>query len=195
MLIISIRSDLSRWFVAVVLALELTPVHAALDAAIGTEGHLRVTSQHSHVSAELATGTKRDLRLSPLLAKEIGSAQTFFAVGKRSFVQGDVTWLLLVAESESRANHAAGACGSGTEDTLHLVQVDMARAQLVERSSLLLQSCLTGLSLNDDSGRSLQETLEAVTDPSHVQLKWLNHPDYGDKPKTLTIVNGVIKLE
>lgn len=191
----SIRSDLLRWGVAVVMVIGPTPARADLDAAVGTEGQLRVTSQHLHVLAQLLLRTKHDLQLSPLLAKEISAAQKFFAVGKRSFIQGEVTWLLIVTETESRANHAAGACGSGTEDMLHLVQVDVTRARLVERFSMLLQSCMTGLSLNADSGRSLQEILEAVTDSSHVQLTWLNHPDFGDKPKTLSIRNGVIKVE
>ena len=193
--IISMRNDVMRWLVALAFAIGLMPAHAAIDAAIGSDGQLRVDMQHSRVIAQMAAPAKRPLRVDPPLANEIRSAQAFFAVGRRAFVQDNATWLLIVTQTESRANHAAGACGSGTEDTLRLVEVDMAKGRLVERSNLLLQSCLTGLSLNDDSGRSLQEALEAASDPSHLRLAWLNHPAYADSPRTLTVADGAIKVE
>jgi len=188
------RNDMMHWLVALALTLGLIPAQAAIDAAIGSNKQLRVDSHHGHVVAQMTARAKRPLRVDASLAKEIGTAQAFFAVGKRAFVQDNATWLLIVTQAESRANHAAGACGSGTEDTLRLVEVDIAKARIVERSSLLLQSCLTGLSLNDDSGRSLQESLEAVPDPGHLRLDWLNHPDSGDRQRTLTIVGGTIKV-
>ena len=190
---ISMRNDLMRWLVALVLAVSL-PARAAIDAAIGSDGRLRVESKHTRVTAQMTAPARHPLRVDTALAREIGTAQAFFAVGKRAFVQDNTTWLLVVTQTESRANHEASACGSGTEDMLRLVEVDVAKARLVERSSLLLQSCLTGLSLNDDSGRSLQDALEAVPDPEHLRLNWLNHPEYEDQVKTLTIVDGTIKL-
>ncbi len=192
---ISMRNDLMRWFAAVALALCLMHAHAAVDATTGTEGQLHVDSHHAHVVAQVVGRAKRPLRIAPQLAKEISGAQAFFAVGKRSFMEGGATWLLIVTQSDSRSNHAAGACGSGTEDVLRLVQVDLPKALLVERSHLVLQSCLSGLSLNDDSGRSLQEALESAPDPSHLRLNWLNHPDYGDQPRILSVANGAIKVD
>lgn len=192
---ISMRNDLMRRFAAVALAVCLVPAHAAVDATIGTDGQLNVDSHHARAVAQIAGPAKRPLRVAPPLAKEISAAQAFFAVGKRSFVEGGATWLLIVTQSESRSNHAAGACGSGTEDVLHLVQVDLPKARLVERSNVVLQSCLSGLSLNDDSGRSLQEALESAPDPGHLHLNWLNHPDYGDQPKLLSVANGAIKVD
>lgn len=192
---ISMRNDLMRRFTAVALAICLMPAHAAIEATIGTDGQLTVDSHHARVVAQIAGQAKRPLRIEPPLAKEISGAQAFFAVGKRSFVEDGATWLLIVTQSESRSNHAAGACGSGTEDVLHLVQVDLPKARLVERSHLVLQSCLSGLSLNDDSGRSLQEAFESAPNPSHLRLNWLNHPDYGDQPRMLSVVNGAIKVD
>jgi hypothetical protein len=189
------RNDLMRRLAAVALAVCLMPADAAVDATIGTDGRLTVDSLHARVVARITAPAKRPLRVEPPLARELAAAQASFAVGKRSFVEGGVTWLLIVTQSESRSNHAAGACGSGTEDVLHLVQVDLPKARLLERSHVVLQSCLSGLSLNDDSGRSLQEALESAPDPGHLRLNWLNHPDYGDQPRVLSVAHGVIKID
>jgi hypothetical protein len=195
MLTNSTRDDLMRWFAAVALTICWMPVSAAVDATIGTDGQLSLDPHHARAFVQKAGQVQRHLHIESPLARELSEAQTAFAVGERSFQEGGATWLLIVTESESRSNHAAGACGSGTEDLLHLVHVDLSKARLVEHSHLVLQSCLTGLSLNNDSGRSLQDLLESVPDPSRLRLKWLNHPDYGDQQRTLSVVNGALKVD
>ena len=69
------RNDVMRWLVPLALAVGLMPAHAAIDAAIGSDGQLRIDVQHSRVIAQMAASPKRPFRVGPPLAREIGSAQ------------------------------------------------------------------------------------------------------------------------
>jgi hypothetical protein len=87
-----------------------------------------------------------------------------------------------------------GACGAGTEDVLRLVEVSDRPVKLVERDSLLVQSCLRSLALIDDTGTTLRSRLSR-SDPTHLTLTWLDHPRFGSDARVVSVRNGKLELK
>jgi len=188
-------SEFRAWALMTVCAAAAGPAAAAIDASAPDGSTIKIDVRHGKVVGEIVATQARPLQIDSKVTRLIVGSEAFFAVGKVAVAADGKTWLLVVTQTPSRENHAAGACGSGTEDALHLMQVDASHRKLILRSTIPLQSCLTGLSLNDDSGQPLQQKLESVSDPRKFELQWLNHPKYGNVTRTLTILDGEERVQ
>jgi hypothetical protein len=171
---------------------------ALADATAATVqgGELLMTRNSQQVIASSRKESASvNLNIDAKLRRAIKEADDYFIVGRREFQQSGKTYFIVVTQTPSRTNRSAGACGAGTEDVAHLVNVDRHRNRLIDKGKVLIQSCLNGIDLNDDTGTSLRQRLEGVVDPQHWPLAWLNHPTYGNANKTLSAVAGVLIVE
>jgi hypothetical protein len=155
---------------------DMAYAHANVVATIDGTHRISIESTSHRSRASLLGEHDVPLRLDARLASALARSENVFVVGKHAIVDGGNTWLLLVVQTPSRPDPGPARCGAGTEDTLHLVKLDRNQATLVDSSRLLIQSCLQTLDLDDNSGQSLQQRLEAVDDPARFTLRWLDHP-------------------
>jgi hypothetical protein len=148
------------------------------------------------VSARVtASGVATSATVLRPLRQAVVNAEEWFVVGKRSFADGGRTYFFVVTQTRSTGERTTGHCGAGTEDTLRLVEWQKKERRLVERDSLLLQSCLKSLSLSDDSGRPLRRLLEHAEQPQAVRVLWLDHPTFGSRARTVAVRAGRIVVE
>ena len=132
---------------------------------------------------------------TPTLKRAVAASDDAFIVGAKTFAQDGRTYLYLVTQQPSRRNRDAGYCGAGTEDTLRLVEVSKPSLRMVERDSLLVQSCLKTIELDDDRGASLRERLGHLDVPGSLSLTWLAHPRFGSMRKDVKVHGGRLVLE
>lgn len=142
-----------------------------------------------------ASGVAENLKWSPALKRTIAEADDTFVAGGQAFQQDGRTYFYLVTQAPSRENRQAGYCGAGTEDVLHLIELSKPPQRLIEQDTLLVQSCLESIELDDASGASLRQQLERRTDPQHLSLTWLGHPKFGSEPRRVKVHDGRLALE
>lgn len=148
-----------------------------------------------HATLHAAPLPAVDATWTPTLKRTVAASDDAFIVGAKTFEQDGRTYLYLVTQQPSRSNRGAGYCGAGTEDVLRLVEVSKPSLRMVERDSLLVQSCLETIELEDDSGASLRERLGRFCTPGSLWLTWLAHPKFGAVRKEVTVRGGRLVLQ
>ena len=148
-----------------------------------------------HATLHAAPLPAVDATWTPKLKRAVAASADAFVVGAKTFEQDGRTYLYLVTQQPSRSNRGAGYCGAGTEDVLRLVEVSKPSLRMVERDSLLVQSCLETIELEDDSGASLRERLGRFRTPGSLWLTWLSHPKFGSKPMQVKVRDARLLLE
>lgn len=129
------------------------------------------------------------------LKKALTGATDVFVVGQRGFAHDGLDYLILAVAKPSTPRRGFGYCGAGTEDKLLLVQWQRDRQMLQLRDVLEVQSCLKTFELASDQGTDLKKALRGITDPTDLKLTWLNHPTYGNAPKSITVKNNKFWIE
>lgn len=164
------------------------------EARLDAQRSLRLFEGRTTIIAQVVSPTKMAVRMDPTLLRAVTAADDYFVVGRRAIQEGRRIYLLLVTQTPSRENKSASYCGSGTEDVLRLVEWQERQKRLAERDSLLIQSCVNSLSLNDDTGMSLRKRLESIGEPEKLSLVWLEHPRFGSQPHTIVVHNGKLVI-
>ncbi|WP_341677603.1 hypothetical protein [Niveibacterium sp. SC-1] len=131
-----------------------------------------------------------DSRLHGILHEALDA----FVVGGRGFsFEGHVYAILAVTKQSAKDGRAY--CGAGTEEVLLLVELQRERNSLALRDSLKVQSCLETFELISDRGHELRRLLAEMDEPSRIGLTWLNHPQFGDTPRVVTVSDGKFRVE
>lgn len=148
----------------------------------------------SKAIAKMTIPQLSSLQIDPALRRSLVSSNEFFSVAQKAFLVHGRSYFFIVTQTSS--NHSgSGYCGAGTEDHLRLIELDKKQKRLIQKDSLLIQSCLKSISLQDDQATPLSKLLEARIDASqNLTLSWLNHPLYGEKSKTIFIENGKLRI-
>jgi len=129
------------------------------------------------------------------LKTTLAGATDLFVVGQRGFARNGRDYVILAVAKPSTERNGTGYCGAGTEDQLLLLEWQPTTQTLGLRDVLALQSCLKTFELASDQGNDLKSLFSAFTDPTDLKLTWLNHPKYGDEPKSITVRNGKFRIE
>ncbi|MED5618021.1 hypothetical protein [Ideonella sp. BN130291] len=146
------------------------------------------------VSVALSADRPRAVSVGAELNRAWSSASELLVVGQRGIsVQGRAFVVVAIA-TPSTKRHGGGHCGAGTEDKLLLLEWQAAVRRLQLRDTLLMQSCLTALSLVGDQAANVKDSLGKISDPTRLTLQWLSHPRHGAMPKTVTVRNGRFHL-
>ena len=57
------------------------------------------------------------------------------------------------------------------------------------------ESFAEGLRIGVEVYHALKKVLGGITDPTDLKLTWLNHPKYGNAPKSVTVKNNKFWIE
>jgi hypothetical protein len=173
------------FFASASLAATPLPDGSSLSLTLSQKGvQATVTPPHAHAVA-----------LEARLKTALAGASELFVVGQRGFAQEGHHYLVLAAAKPSTAHGGSGYCGAGTEDKLLLVEWLPPKQMLQLRDTMEIQSCLKTFELASDQGNELKKVLGGITDPAEIQLTWLNHPQYGDSPKSVKVRNQKFQVE
>lgn len=131
-----------------------------------------------------------DNRLRDILHETLDA----FVVGGRAFsFEGRAYAILAVTKQSTKDGRAY--CGAGTEEVLLLVELQQKQNSLALRDSLKIQSCLETFELLSDQGHEQRQLLAEIGNPSRIDLTWLNHPQFGDTPRVVTVSDGKFRVE
>ena len=171
------------------------PTHAAAEVRLDEKSSLRIFSTNQGPVAEIVAAKPTAVSLDAHLRGALAKAQEYFVVGRRPIHESGHVYLLVITQTPSREGGRSSYCGAGTEDVIHLVELVAMQRRLIQRGSMLLQSCLSSLSLSDDSGRSLRKQFESIEDPHRLSITWLGHPTHDSGPKVILIRRGALTTE
>lgn len=156
---------------------------------------LSLTLSQKGVHAMVTPAQAHAVVLDASLKKALAGASELFVVGQRGFAEEGHHYLILAAAKPSTAHGGTGYCGAGTEDKLLLVEWLPPKQTLQLRDTMDIQSCLKTFELASDQGNELKKVLGGITDPTEIQLTWLNHPQYGDTPKSVKVRHQKFQVE
>ena len=143
------------------------------------------------VRAAVSSGPEmRQVTMDGLLERTLSGATEVLVVGQRGFPREGHDYIILAIAKPSTEHNGLGYCGAGTEEKLLLIEWQRVQRSLRLSDVLEVQSCLKTFELASDQGHDLKSLLGGFVDPAELTLTWLNHPVYGDVPKSISVKDG-----
>ena len=130
------------------------------------------------------------MKVDAKLKHGIRQSTDFFFVGQHAFFDSTGFYALMIVQTPSKKSLGQGFCGAGTEDYLYLLELNIDQLKVLIRDSLILQSCLKNISLNEDEGQSIRQRFKSIDASNGLSVKWLISPKGENREQLIIVKEG-----